>query len=141
MEAARRTAHFFPGGIFIWQFTDGLPISATKYLSDMVDVLFADQASAIHPKDIPTELKREDVLKLGPTIFKHFKASALLILDHADTLKHAEANDEEGAVALVALIKEVASRSNIAVKILAISHRPLEWTGEKTPSHPALSAP
>jgi len=132
MEAARRAAHFFPGGIFTWKFVDGVPISATKYLSSLVDVIFSDQVNAICPKDIPTELNHEDVLNLGRTIFKHFKTSALLILDHADTLKLAEANDEEGAVVLVDLIKEVASRRDIAVKILVTSQRPLEWTGEKS---------
>src|SRR4051812_6491560 len=131
MEVVKRVTHVFPGGVFICQFVNGRPISATKYLSDMVGVIFPKEADVICPKDVVTDSSREDVLNLGRAIFKKLRASTLLILDHADTLRHAEAKNEEGALILAALLKEVTSRQDTVVKILATSCGDLAWPGEK----------
>jgi hypothetical protein len=130
MKAVNQVAHVFPGGLFVWQFEVGVSISAAKYLLDLLETLFPDKVDTICPKGIPTKLTQEDVLRLGRTIFNQFKTSALLILDCVDFLKCAEVRGEEDAVALVALLKNVVSRQDIAVKILATSQESLEWPNE-----------
>lgn len=69
--------------------------------------------------------------KLEQVISEQFKASSLLVIDHVDTLKHAAAEHKRDAVALVAWLKEIISRRDIAVKILATSCENLGWPGEK----------
>src|SRR5262249_31579040 len=71
------------------------------------------------------------ILAMGQNIFKRFKASTLLILDNADTLKRAEIRGDEDAMALVSLLKEFVLESNIPVKILATLQQPLRWQREK----------
>lgn len=128
VEVVNRTAHFFPGGIFAWQFDDSVEISATEYLWSLVEALLS--------KAVQDELRLQnggnDVKRLGQAILKKFhRSSCLLILDHADTLKRAEARGEKDAIALVAWLKEITWRPNIAVKILATSYENLEWPGEE----------
>jgi hypothetical protein len=127
MKVARQVAHVFPGGSFAWQFKDDEPISAAKYLLGLIGTFFPDKVDVFCPKGIPSnsDLAREDVLKLGRTIFKRFTASVLLILDHAETLMRAKANGNESAIALTDLFKE------ISAKILVTSQMPLEWPREK----------
>ena len=125
VKAAKHVSHAFPGGIFAWKFRDDEPISALKYLSALVKILLPDKVDVIFPRGVPTELTHEEVLKLGLAISEQFKISVLLILDHADTLKRAEAKGERDALALVDLFK------NIPIKILATSQVPLVWPKEK----------
>jgi len=110
--------------MFAWKFRDGEPISPAKFFLSLLEIFFPGKTKDIFPMGIPTELTRENILRVGMTIFEQFKASILLILDHADTLKRAAAKGEENALALVDLFKET------SVKILATSQEPLGWPGE-----------
>lgn len=121
-----RVADVFPGGIFFWSFDDGQSISAAKYLLD----LFPEKTKAIYPFSDPSKLSHEDVLKLARDIFKQFEASVLLVLDHADTLRQAGAEDKEKTI-LVTLLQEVLSKRHRTVKVLATSQKSLGWPGEK----------
>lgn len=128
VEVVNRTAHFFPGGIFAWQFDDCAAISAKDYLWGLVEVLFSRDAQEM----LRLRSGNDDVKKLGQAIFKQFpKSSCLLILDHADTLKRAETRGEEDAVDLVTWLKEAIWRPDIAVKILATSNENLGLPGEE----------
>src|SRR4051812_15741792 len=119
MKAVKRVAHIFPGGLFWWRFKDDMPISITDYLLGLLKTVFPDKVGVIYPESVSTELPRETVRSLGQAIVKNFTASTLLILDHVDTLKRAEANGDENATALVAWLQDA------PVKILATSQEPL----------------
>src|ERR1700677_4790142 len=105
MEAIHRNCHFFPGGIFLWQFDDKKEISFRDYLQNLADVLFPEESQ----KNAPEPGFRQKFLKFwkdtsgGDTedIFKEFSASTLLILDHADTLVRAAAESKKDAQNLV----------------------------------------
>jgi hypothetical protein len=56
----------------------------------------------------------------------------LLILDHADTLKRAEGRHDPDAIVLGHWLRDVVSKSNVAVKIIATSLEPLQWLNEQT---------
>lgn len=131
IKAANQVAHVFPGGVFTWQFDDGVPISASKYLWDLVKILHPHEVNNIFPKEVQAGLDHANQHDLRQSIFKLFKASTLLILDHVDTLKRAESRRVKDAVLLVTLLKKISSRTNGIVKILATSYEKLGWPGEK----------
>lgn len=126
MEVVKRTAHLFPGGVFAWTFDDNKVIDIRDYFSNLMEVLFSKEG-----QDELILRDGGDNVKLGQRIFKQFKASCLLVLDHANFLKCAESRGEKDAIALVAWLKDVTSKSDISVKILATSYQILGWPREE----------
>jgi hypothetical protein len=86
----------------------------------------------LFPKDARYKLRRSNDKQLRLAIFRKFmeKPSYLLILDHADTLKHAEGWHDPDAIVLGCWLQDVVSKSNIVVKIVATSLEPLRWSNE-----------
>jgi hypothetical protein len=126
MEAVRRNAHLFPGGIFIWPF-DCKEISVTEYLQQLANIIFPDDTQ------LKLNYQSDKDIQQMKTIIKKFTAhpSCLLVLDHADTLSFAKAQGKKEAIELVAWLQKLTSTRDISVKILATSYKHLNWQNEQ----------
>lgn len=129
MEAARRAAHLFPGGVFAWTFDDK-ENSEIDYFSHLVHAIFSKKIQ----QNLSSMIGKTDINDLSLAIIRELVGypTCLLIIDNADILKHGESMNLPEAIILGNWLRKVTAMQNIAVKILATSHDQLGWPKEET---------
>jgi CHAT domain len=122
VEAMRRMAHLFPGGIFAWAFDKEIT-SAKNYFRRLGKVMFSE--------GVWTQLMEKndsDIQELGSVILKEFQthATCLLILDRADILDLGRRERNKHAETLGSWLEKVTMVRD-TVKIILISKEQLNW--------------